>query len=525
MKLDSIGNYCMYLRKSRKDIEAEKHGEGETLKRHFEMLMSLATRLKIIIREDAIYKEIVSGDTIASRPVMQQLLADIEIGKWDGVLVVEVERLARGDTIDQGIVAQTFKYSNTKIITPMKIYNPNDEGDEEYFEFGLFMARREYKKIRQRMENGRVASVQEGKFVGNVAPYGFSRKKIKGDKGFMLVENPEEADTLRLIFNLYANQNYSYNRIADHLNSLGIKPRHAKNWNVATIRDILHNETYRGILHWGARKNVKVIKKGIVTMTRPRNKGDYTVSQGLHTPLISEELWEKALERHRVTAPKCPHPTSLQNPLAGLVICGKCGAKMQRRPYKDRQPSLICTNRKCDNISSDLEIIERKIIEALKEWLGDVAINFEKVEEENTLQVKALERALAKTKVELEKAELKLKRVCECYEEKTYTREVFLQRSQAVSEEIRKLRENVENQERELEETRVKYKSEEDFVPQAQYVLDTYYMTNDPEERNRMLKNILEKAVYTKTERAIRKDSDPTNFTIELYPKISKIDS
>lgn len=180
MKLDSIGNYCMYLRKSRKDIEAEKHGEGETLKRHFEMLMSLANRLKIIIREDAIYKEIVSGDTIASRPVMQQLLADIEIGKWDGVLVVEVERLARGDTIDQGIVAQTFKYSNTKIITPMKIYNPNDEGDEEYFEFGLFMARREYKKIRQRMENGRVASVQEGKFVGNVAPYGFSRKKIKG---------------------------------------------------------------------------------------------------------------------------------------------------------------------------------------------------------------------------------------------------------------------------------------------------------------------------------------------------------
>ena len=52
-------------------------------------------------------------------------------------------------------------------------------------------------------------------------------------------------------------------------------------------------------------------------------------------------------------------------------------------------------------------------------------INFEKVEEENALQVKALERALTKTKLELEKAELKLKRVCECFEEKTYTREVI----------------------------------------------------------------------------------------------------
>ncbi len=59
-------------------------------------------------------------------------------------------------------------------------------------------------------------------------PMALVEKKIKGDKGFILVENPEEADTLKLIFELYANLNYSYNRIADHLNSLGIKPRHAK---------------------------------------------------------------------------------------------------------------------------------------------------------------------------------------------------------------------------------------------------------------------------------------------------------
>ncbi len=63
-----------------------------------------------------IYKEIESGgETIAARPIMQELLSDIEKGTWKGVFVVEVERLARGDTIDQGIVAQAFKYTNTKI--------------------------------------------------------------------------------------------------------------------------------------------------------------------------------------------------------------------------------------------------------------------------------------------------------------------------------------------------------------------------------------------------------------------------
>ena len=47
--------------------------------------------------------------------------------------MVEVERLARGDTKDQGTIAEAFKYTNTKIITPTKIYDPQNEFDEEYF--------------------------------------------------------------------------------------------------------------------------------------------------------------------------------------------------------------------------------------------------------------------------------------------------------------------------------------------------------------------------------------------------------
>jgi DNA invertase Pin-like site-specific DNA recombinase len=143
---------CIYLRKSRMDIEAEARGEGETLARHKKALLSLAKHLNIEIA--AIYQEIVSGETIASRPVMRQVLTEVEQGLWEGVLVMEVERLARGDTMDQGLVSQTFKYSGTKIVTPSKIYDPNNEFDEEYFEFGLFMSRREYKTINRRLQRG-----------------------------------------------------------------------------------------------------------------------------------------------------------------------------------------------------------------------------------------------------------------------------------------------------------------------------------------------------------------------------------
>lgn len=189
--------YCLYLRKSRSDIEAENHGEEETLARHEKILLDLAKKREYNVTQ--IYREVVSGETIAARPVMQQLLSEVEHGIWSGVLVVEVERLARGDTIDQGIVAQTFKYSDTQIITPMKTYNPNNEYDEEYFEFGLFMSRREYKTINRRLQRGRLSSVKEGKCVCSIAPYGYDKVKLKGDKGFTLAPNPNEADVIKMI--------------------------------------------------------------------------------------------------------------------------------------------------------------------------------------------------------------------------------------------------------------------------------------------------------------------------------------
>ena len=117
--------------------------------------------------------------------MMQQLPSEVE--QVDGCNTMEVERLARGDTIDQGIVAQAFKLSDTKIITPIKTYDPNNEFDEEYFEFGLFMSRREYKTIKRRLNNGRQASVKgKRKICGQLAPYGYERVKIENDKGFAI---------------------------------------------------------------------------------------------------------------------------------------------------------------------------------------------------------------------------------------------------------------------------------------------------------------------------------------------------
>ncbi len=138
-------HYCAYLRKSRVDLEQERHSSGSTLDRHRELLTALSLQLQKPI--ERFYEEVVSGESISGRPMVQQLLSDIEDGTWSGVFCMDVERLARGDTIDQGIIARTFSITGTKIITPNKTYDPDNEFDEEYFEYALFTASLEYKMI------------------------------------------------------------------------------------------------------------------------------------------------------------------------------------------------------------------------------------------------------------------------------------------------------------------------------------------------------------------------------------------
>ena len=95
---------------------------------------------------------------------------------------MDVDRLARGDTIDQGRVQRAFFYSGTQIVTPTKTYDPSNEYDNEYFEFNLFMSRREYATIKRRMQRGRERSSSDGYYVGNVAPYGWATNNCPGWK-------------------------------------------------------------------------------------------------------------------------------------------------------------------------------------------------------------------------------------------------------------------------------------------------------------------------------------------------------
>lgn len=168
--------YAMYLRKSRIDEEA---GLENTLSKHETMLRDMAANMGIHVDERHIYREIVSGESIDARPQMQRLLKAVEMGLYTGVLCVELERLSRGNGEDRARILRTFQFSGTKILTLNKVYDlaGDDEFDEEFFEFGLFMSRREYKTIKRRLLRGRLQAQRDGYFIGSVPPYGYGKRK------------------------------------------------------------------------------------------------------------------------------------------------------------------------------------------------------------------------------------------------------------------------------------------------------------------------------------------------------------
>lgn len=100
----------IYLRKSRKDMDYFKDESIEkTLQRHEKELQDFIISIfGKPIPEHNIYREVASGDTIEDRPVIQEVLSIIEDDNKKGVICIEIERLARGNTMDQGIIAQTF---------------------------------------------------------------------------------------------------------------------------------------------------------------------------------------------------------------------------------------------------------------------------------------------------------------------------------------------------------------------------------------------------------------------------------
>lgn len=506
------GLYCLYLRKSREDLEAEKHGEGDTLLRHEHTLMSLARKMNINIGR--IYREIVSGESIDARPQVQSLIRDVEQGRWRGVLVVEVERLARGDTLDQGIVARAFSISGTKIITPLKIYDPANQADMEYFEFGLFMSRREYSTINRRIQDGRRISTEEGKWIYGDTPFGYERIKIENDKGYTLKPIPDEAAAVKLMFEWYAYDLVGSYTISVRLDELGYRNRRGEKFSPSSIRDILKNPVYAGYVTWGKRPLIKEVKDGRVVKRRGKNTPAMILKKGLHPALVSEELFNSAQEVRstRAVRPNNLAAGSLQNPLAGIVYCKCCGHTMRRQKdnKKNVRYRLTCNTVRCPNVSSNFDLVEDAVVDALNLWTDDFLLELDASSpKEDTFESDLQRLQNEKSTLEGQKGKL-----FDFLERDIYDEETFLERNRNLADRIDETQEKIDALIAKHQEQLAQISTGE-FICKVKHVREAYPLCKTNEEKNALFKSVFKRIDYIKKEGGPGKEN---TFRLEIQP-------
>ena len=177
--------------------------------------------------------------------------------------------------------------------------------------------------------------VADGGFKGGMAPYGYGLVKSgrfnkRKHEVFMLAVNEAEASVVRIVFEKYVQEGFGAQRIASYLNDLGYRARSGKPWHHATIRGIICNLTYTGILRCGESRSEVLPQLQIVEPEL------YEAAQHIRVSRSKEYEATRTLPRN----------IAGNSLLSGNVFCGHCGARLtlttngKRYPCKD-DPSRI----------------------------------------------------------------------------------------------------------------------------------------------------------------------------------------
>lgn len=401
-----------YLRKSQSDdplLTVE-----EVLSKHEAILDEWAEKnLGGVVPEENKFREVVSGETISGRPEIQKVLRLIESPKYKAVKVVEPQRLTRGDLEDIGRLMKLLKHTNTLVITPPRIYDLRDEYDWDAFERELKRGNDYLEYTKKILNRGRLLSVSQGNYVGNTAPYGYDKTFVTEGKRKcpILVPNKEEAEVVRMMFDLYVNKDMGCQSICNQFDKMGIKPPKGEHWSASAMSKMLENIHYIGKVKWNHRKTLTIVEEGEFKKTRPVAKiGEYLIYDGKHEAIVPEDLFNAAQAKKGRNTRQKPH-TKIRNPLAGLLFC-QCGRAMSLRTYTKNgversAPRLLCDGQSiCKTTSCNYDEIIAKVKDILRQCIHDFEVRIKNDDGDSAKLHAHLIKRLEAKKEELDKKEI-----------------------------------------------------------------------------------------------------------------------
>ena len=270
-----------------------------------------------------------TGTKIDKRDSFIEMMRDAKRGKFDLICTKEVSRFARNTIDSLSCTRELLKYG-VAVLFENDNLNTIDEDCDFRLTTMASLAQEESRKTSERLKFGFREAVQKGSVLGNDSIWGYRKEKGK------LVIVPEEADMVRLIFDMYANEDAGVRAIAKALTQRGYRNSNGNPFSFSSVKGILVNPKYKGFYCGNKTHKVHFLSNEIACV--PKDEWVMYEDHEKVPPIVSAELWDKANRKLKERSEKMSSndKTSYQNKYlySGKIICGEHGTCYHHTIYK-----------------------------------------------------------------------------------------------------------------------------------------------------------------------------------------------
>lgn len=362
----------------------------------------------------------ISGKSM-NRPELQRMLNDAKNGKLDCVMVYKTNRLAR-NTSDLLTIVEELHRQNVEFFSLSERMEVKNSTGKLMLQILASFSEFERNTILENIYTGQRQRALEGYYQGNL-PLGYNN--IPDNKKELMI-NQHEANIVKYIFESYA-KGHGYRKIANALNHKGYVTKKGNPFSISAVTYILSNPFYIGKIQFAKYKD----------WNDKRRKGlndNPVIAEGKHTPIISQDLWDKVQARKKQVSKKPQVHGKGTNILTGIISCPQCSAPMAAsnttNTLKDGTKKRIryysCSNfrnkgsKVCSANSVRADVIEKYVMDQILEIVkSDKVIKqvVERVNQENQVDVAALNHDIAYKQQQFDKINTKLKNLVQTIED------------------------------------------------------------------------------------------------------------
>ena len=271
----------------------------------------------------------ISGTSTKKRDSFLRMIADAKAGRFDFIITKEISRFSRS-TLDSIQYTQELLEHDVGVLFQNDNINTLDSDSEFRLVVMAGVAQDEVRKLSERLKFGFRQAIKNGHVLGNDKLWGYDKKDC------VLTINEGEAQVVRRIFDLYANQQMGIRRISQVLYDEGFTSRKGNAFNVLTIRHILCNPKYKGWYCANKSQTVDYRSKRKIFM----DESEWVMYPDPSIPaIVSEELWDRANALYkRRSKQMMSHQSGAEfhnrYPYSSKIICEEHGTSFHRQLLK-----------------------------------------------------------------------------------------------------------------------------------------------------------------------------------------------